>query len=140
MVAMDKLKDTTLHHHHNRLGLGVEIRNMTMSIPDPYINEVIHIIASKWHHGRKAVTVSELMQHGGKMGHITHPGCAFLFFLSQIYVYITCMLERNTHHLKQTDSVLNKAITKSKEEPNIGDGQVKHHVLYSKMISACLPH
>ena len=74
MLVMEKLKDTILSHRRTRLSLVVDTRAMTVAIPDRYITSVLHIIASKWHSSRKAVTVSELKELGGKLGHIARMG------------------------------------------------------------------
>ena len=140
MVAMDKLKEMVLSHRRTRLGLVVDTRAMTVAIPDPFVTDVLHIIATKWHSSRKAVTLDELEELGGKLGHIAQTGCEFRFLLAQTYGSITYMLGCNTRYLEQTDKVFRQAIKDAKAIPNIDDDLVTQRISYAKMIAARSPH
>ena len=125
-----------LSHRRTRLGLVVDTRAMTVAIPDPFVTDVLQIITSKWHSSRKAVTLTELAELGGKLGHIARTGCEFLFLLAQIYGSIMYMLGCNTWHLEQTDKVFRQAIKDAKAVPNIDNELVTQRISDAKMIAA----
>lgn len=101
-LAMDKWVDLTIGPRQVMLGLIVDTTAMTVSLPEAYISEVLVLLNTTWHPGRRSFTVQEAQTLTGKLGHIAEGAHWVFHLLTHLYASIALALAHNKSFLQQS--------------------------------------
>ena len=118
-VSWDKLEQMTIHYRNKILGLVIDTRKMTTSIPPEYVSKVLDVINSTWHGGqptRKSFQVKEAETLAGQLTHIANIAKWLKHLMSHVYSSLAASLKSNKAYLVCTNKHFREQIKRSKME------------------------
>lgn len=101
-VSFDKLVEMMISHINKVLGHMVDTRRLTVSIPEPFLQEVLTLLHTTWGDHRKAFTVKEAEELCGKLNHIAITAPWLKFLMDQLYQSLSCALKLNERQARRT--------------------------------------
>ena len=69
-LSMDKCYDSICSYLHTQLGILINTRSLTLSVPDDKMGNLIKIIITTWHNARKSFTLREIACLLGLVAHL----------------------------------------------------------------------
>lgn len=91
-LAMDKWEFLVVGPNQRVLGLDIDTRTITISIPTEYKDKVLQLIKSIWHIHRHCFTASKVQQLTGKLAHLAQAAPWVSHLLSHLYASIAYVL------------------------------------------------
>ena len=101
-LAMDKWIDLIIGETQTVLGLNLNTRKVTVSIPRKYLDEILLLIHNNWHKKRKTFTAIEASRLVGKLARLAEGSTWVCYMISQFYAAIAHALMQNKHTLKNS--------------------------------------
>ena len=98
-IAWDKLFEMVINHTNKILGLIIDTRKMTVSIPQEFIDTVITLLRTVWHPKRKSFKVKEIEILTGMLADISNTPPWLRHLLSQLYTSAGYALGANRRQL-----------------------------------------
>ena len=123
-VSWDKLFDMVINHCNIILGCTINTRNMTIRIPEEYVQATLHIMRTHWHMARKLVTIRDIEELIGRLGHIASTSQWLKFLLSELFTSLNAMLRLSKQQLALC-SQFRDALKKAKQ-PATTDKERRH--------------
>ena len=111
---------------------------MTVETPPEFIAEVVRLLKTRWHSGRKSFQVSEIEILTGKLCHISDTAPWLRFLMSQLYTSIAAALGANNAHLISTNKAYREAIKTAKLKPSQDTPAI--HISFAQSTSASRVH
>ena len=121
-IAWDKLLDMMIAPVNRILGLSINTRSLTVSVPPDFITEVITILRTTWGQHRRTFVASEAEVLTGKLNHIGFGAPWLKFLLGHIYSSLAHALRCNKAHLIRTSHSFRHALKAAFTAPATPDG------------------
>ena len=134
------------------LGLELDSRQLTVGIPQAYMDEVRGIIDTHWHHSRKSFTVHEIELLAGNLGRLGKGAPWLYHMMNHIYSSVAKALRQHGQFLHSTSHEfrrlvqLTKTARKDSVEADVSEikiairlaAQKQHHCKQQYFISKSL--
>ena len=101
-LAMDKWTELIIGETQTVLGLNLNTRKLTVSIPRKYLDETLSLIHKSWHKNRKTFTAIEASRLVGKLARLAEGSTWVRYMISQFYAGIAHALMQNKYTLKNS--------------------------------------
>ena len=135
-LAMDKWIDLVIGETQTVLGLNLNTRKLTVSIPRKYLDEILLLIHNSWHKKRKTFTAIEASRLVGKLARLAEGSTWVCYMISQFYAAIAHALMQNKYTLKNSSKEF-QDLTSLIQRKNIKPGR-KYNKDYEKIIRFAL--
>ena len=107
-LAMDKWTDLIIGEEQTALGLKLNTRKLTVSIPKEYLDETLLLIQNNWHKHRKTFTAIEASRMVGKLARLAEGSIWVCYMVSQFYASIAHALAQNRFTLENSSKEFQK--------------------------------
>jgi hypothetical protein len=97
-LAMDKWLELVIGPKQTMLGLIINTNRLTIAIPSKYLQEVLDLLNSTWHHNQRCFKVSEAQKLTGKLARLAE-GANWVFHLLS-----HCIPQLHMHYPRTRDS------------------------------------
>ena len=124
-ISWDKLFDMIIDFCNKILGVMINTRTMTVRVPIDYVQSTVTLMDTHWHHKRKTVTISEIEELTGRLGHIAQTSPWLRFMMSEVYTSLKHMLQLSHECLVTTNAQFRRALKVAKQEATT-DTQERH--------------
>lgn len=101
-LAMDKWEALVVGPRQTVLGLIVDTRTLSVSMPPDYIKDVRSLLDSTWHCHRRRFTVGEAQQLTGKLARMAEAAPWVYHMLSHLYFSVGAALSENRKLLEES--------------------------------------
>lgn len=113
-LAMDKFDELVVASHQVLLGFEFDTCRMHVSLPPVFHEEVVALLSSHWHAGRKSFTVHELELLVGKLGRIAQAYRPMYYLMSHLYSSVAFALRENASFLVSSSRSFRELIRRVK--------------------------
>ena len=143
-LAMDKWEALVVGPRQTVLGLIVDTRTLSISMPLEYIQEVRHLLDSTWHIHRKRFTVGEAQQLTGKLARMAEAAPWVYHLLSHLYFSMAAALAENRQLLGESSdefqAIIQSIRTFSSATPGVPDKERSKHIAFAIKRAARMVH
>ena len=109
-LSYKKFQGMLVSHQRTQLGMAIDTRKMTVSVPLSYLDQVRLLLRSHWHIHRKRFTVNEAAVLCGKIGHMAEVVPAIYHLLTHMFTSIAAALNKNKKYLALTSKTFREAM------------------------------
>ena len=109
-LSYKKSRGMMVSHQRTQLGMAIDTRKMTVSVPLSYLDQVRLLIRSHCHIYRKRFTVNEADVLCGKVGHMAKVVTAIYHLLTHMLTAIAAALNKNKKYLALTSKTFREAM------------------------------